>query len=248
MRGLLALVIGSAMFALPSVAGASTVGFDPEGTLVIEAEPGEVNDVALFYVESPGFIVVDEAGITAGDGCAFFPPALLQCEQPEPGEPRQIEVMLGDESDEFHSGIGFVADVRGGPGRDLVEMGPAPSGTILRGGLGPDVLSTEAGLSSSGDNTLFGGPGADQLFAGFGDDTLFGGPGADQEDAGQGDDTLGGARDSGPDSFQGRLGHDRIDARDSIADLRIDCGRETDPWPRRDRGLDPRLVGCEGSG
>ena len=49
MRGLLALVIASAMSALPAVAEASTAGYDAEGTLVIEAEQGEVNEVYVGY-------------------------------------------------------------------------------------------------------------------------------------------------------------------------------------------------------
>jgi hypothetical protein len=58
----------------------------------------------------------------------------------------------------------------------------------------------------------------------------------------------------GADRLFGLTGADTLDARDGEADLEIDCGEDSDPWPDGsedtdtvfyDVGIDPTPINCE---
>jgi Ca2+-binding RTX toxin-like protein len=129
------------------------------------------------------------------------------------------DVLVGDQSSETLVGLGGDDFVVGNSGRD----------TVL-GFDGNDLL-----VGESGNDVLRGGPGADRQFGKSGNDRLAGGPD---------DDFLRGGR--GHDVMKGKTGIDRINARDGLHDVKINCG----PGPKGlegakwDRRRDPRPRSC----
>jgi Ca2+-binding RTX toxin-like protein len=129
------------------------------------------------------------------------------------------DVLVGDQSSETLVGLGGDDFVVGNSGRD----------TVL-GFDGNDLL-----VGKSGNDVLRGGPGADRQFGKSGNDRLAGGPD---------DDFLRGG--SGHDVMKGKTGIDRINARDGLRDVKINCG----PGPKGlegakwDRRRDPRPRSC----
>jgi Ca2+-binding RTX toxin-like protein len=129
------------------------------------------------------------------------------------------DVLAGDRSSETLFGLGGDDFVVGNSGRDT-----------LLGFNGNDLL-----IGESGSDLLRGGPGADRQFGKSGNDRLAGGPD---------DDFLRGG--TGHDVMKGKSGIDRINARDGIRDVKINCG----PGPKRlegakrDKRRDPRPRSC----
>lgn len=119
---------------------------------------------------------------------------------------RHDDVLLGtNRADELNSGVGSDhLDGRGG--NDMVT----DSNATTSNGEAQDALGTK--------NTLIGGPGDDELYAGSGDDVLRGGPGNDNLSGGFGVDQL----TAGP-------GNDQVgDYLDARAGARLDGGPGTD--------------------
>lgn len=101
--------------------------------------------------------------------------------------------------DFFAIGIPNPRRVDGTEGDDLNLNGRFGQDNFIYGKGGNDTLSAAPSSENSGDNVLFGGPGADTLYGGSGndellgqsdDDDLYGGDGSDNLYGGKGDDEL----------------------------------------------------------
>jgi Ca2+-binding RTX toxin-like protein len=80
------------------------------------------------------------------------------------------------------------------------------------------------------------------LAGGKGDDIVKGGASPDLVNGGLNDDILFGG--AGVDRFYGVRGRDVLHADDGVADQVIDCGKDDDPAPFVDDGLDPEPQNC----
>jgi hypothetical protein len=118
---------------------------------------------------------------------------------------------------------GFVIDARSGD--DVVQVLPATNGTpitqpiTIRGGAGNDVI--------------FGGPGAEKIFAGDGNDIVSGGDGRDSIYGEEGNDSLrgNGASDlidgaGGSDTLRGDAGNDNLSGGDNPDRIRGSAGND----------------------
>jgi Ca2+-binding RTX toxin-like protein len=163
-------------------AGAATVTRDGSGALVVTAEPGVADDVALSAPadDTDGYIsLYDRAGLSSvtAEGCETPSTRLVTCRL----DPAGVRVDLGDNSDTFTSD-------------DVVLIHPL----IVNGGAGNDKLDgTSAGDvldGGDGNDTIDGSGGADVVRGGAGDDIVMGDhfrdPAADVIDGGPGNDTL----------------------------------------------------------
>ena len=184
--GCLALFAPSAHAATASV----VIGYYPDPTgdgcsrymmceyrnVVVVAGAGEAN--ALTVTATADGITIRDAGapLSAGTGCTAAPDGVI-C--PLHG----VRVRAGDGNDSVSVSGSVGAEVRGGPGGD-----------VLTGGAGWDHL--------------LGGGGADRLDGGAGSDLLRGGAGTDQILGRSGPDRIY-ARDGDPDRVHGGRGRDR---------------------------------------
>lgn len=256
------------VFSAPAQAG--TVEFD--GVVTFRAAPGESNDLVI--TESPAgvFTIVDSVPLTTDD-----------CDQPDPftavctfefgigvaaelGDLADAAVVLAFYIDRVEGGDGGdtittfggpgVADVRGGPGDDLL-VDDGRRGQRLHGGAGDDTLVSRTRRTRmygrrgndlldarQGARTVaVGGPDGDRLLGSSSSDELYGGPGDDTlHGKGRGDLLLGGPDDDtvvggrGRDWIRGGRGDDRI-----VGGLQRDLaggGRGDDILRMRDRGPD----------
>ena len=139
-----------------------------------------------------------------------------------------VEVVIGTLRSDVLAGDGSSELLSGLPGDDL-----------LIGNGGGDTL-----LGFSGNDLLIGGTGNDLEHGGLGVDRLFGKSGADRLTGDLGNDFLRGGR--GPDVMKGKKGIDRINARDRVRDVKINCGPGANgsEGAKRDKGLDPRPRSC----
>jgi Ca2+-binding RTX toxin-like protein len=185
-------------------ANAASVSFDPDGTLVVTAAPGETNKILFFpSAFGDGRIVTSaqegdptssssacEVSDYGGTYCAWNPGA-------------GVRVDLGDGDDRGSVSSQFPENARfaisGGSGND--ELAAAYDG-------GPTALD-----GGPGDDSVVGGPGADSLNGGDGNDTVEGHGGPDSVAGGAGDDLLSGDANKGKsaDSIDGGPGTDRIE-------------------------------------
>jgi Ca2+-binding RTX toxin-like protein len=252
------------LVSVPAVEAAtvSKTGEEPVITLTYQAAPGERNQVAVTMVprRPPGIQawIVSESGLdtsgplllTAGPGCTSLTPQIALCEYnvvDASETSRHVVIDLGDDDD--------FAWASGACGTFELEL-PFPCQALISGGEGVDVvLANDVDLDwfeSDEPSRVYGGPGADHLYAGDGrspcgcpsthsrliggrgNDRLIGGPGRDMISGGRGEDTLrGGLR---ADELRGGDGRDTFYARDGYRD-RVFGGKGRDS-ARVDRLLD----------
>lgn len=200
----LATITSAAALCLtPAVAGAASVSYAPDGTLVFTAGPGEDNSLGVQPTyNDPSTITLYGSVIGVGAatpaGCTRWDPADLSsvvCPIPP-----AVRLELGDGKDWGYvsSEVTVPVTMLGGDGDDHLAGNDAVQ--VLDGGAGNDRIE-----GHQGDDTLLGGDG---------DDKVEGGAGADRVDGGAGDDLVSGDGYEGryPDVIDGGPGTDRIDA------------------------------------
>jgi Ca2+-binding RTX toxin-like protein len=201
MRALLPTIALLALLALASAANASSLSYDPDGTLVYTAGSGETNsglvDTSPYSttcgpVTTPCIHIVDWGAYidlsSVPAGCA----ADNQTEGwPQWGEaacpvPPRLRVSLGDMNDSWNDWNG----------PSVIDAGTGNDNPIY--GLG-------------GDDVIHGGPGNDVLIGGTGNDTLDGGPGDDDFEGIPGEGLFGSDPPSqGTDTYIGGGGSDSV--------------------------------------
>jgi Ca2+-binding RTX toxin-like protein len=205
MRKAVIVLAGLAVTAAAApAANAASVSFDPDGTLVVTAAPGETNRMLLFPSGfGDGRIVISahegdptssspacEVSDYGGTYCAWNPDA-------------GVRVDLGDGDDRGSVSSDFSASTRftilGGSGNDELAAAYDAGPTTLDGG--------------PGDDSVMGGPAGDSLNGGDGNDTVEGHAGPDSVAGGAGDDLVSGDGSKGmwADSIDGGPGMDRIE-------------------------------------
>ncbi|HYF26927.1 MAG TPA: calcium-binding protein [Baekduia sp.] len=225
-----AAAVAAALLVAPAAAQASTAhvevrsnGVQRASVLLLDALPGERNDVTLRVREDGAYVARDAAGITPGAGCAPVDPRTVVC-LPVEALLEAAQLRLGDGDDRYvadQSTRGAVPyktfanaarppeTVAGGDGADELTVGDAGS---AEGGAGPDRLHG-AGTASWG-GSLDGGDGDDVLDGhgsqrgGAGNDRLTGTDRRQLLDGGTGDDVLD-AR-GGNDYLDGGGGRDQL--------------------------------------
>jgi hypothetical protein len=162
------------LFALAAPTAHAATATVEAGALRITTAPGEYNTIAISVVPGGLAVTDDGAPLTLGPGCAAGVCAGVT----------RIEADLGDGDDQLSLYVSLPADLRGGPGNDVVTV-PGAEAVTLDGGDGDDVLSAGAGA-----DVLSGGPGDDTVAGGAGDDSIDGGTGGDLADGGDGNDAI----------------------------------------------------------
>jgi Ca2+-binding RTX toxin-like protein len=147
------------LLALPSAAGAATVGVEGD-VLSFSAAPGERNTVVL-TLQAGGISVADtDAPVVAGPGCDAVDGAVLCV-----GATRLV-VALGDADDVLQaSDMALGVEVDDGPGDDRVATGSGRD--VVAGAEGDDDVDT-----GDGSDSFSWGPGNDRLDGGAGVDEL----------------------------------------------------------------------------
>jgi len=116
----------------------------------------------------------------------------------------QVNVSSTGEARRFSAADVNSIDLRGGAGNDFITVGQGlTKATILRGGLGNDVIT-----GGGGSDDVFGGSGNDRIRGRSGNDDLHGDAGSDDLRGGAGDDSIDGG--SGRDGCRGGDGNDDI--------------------------------------
>jgi Ca2+-binding RTX toxin-like protein len=191
------LIALAVLAATPAAAQATTVGYAADGALVVNAAPGERNQVSLQEDDGDaGKVVVYEGGAPISGPCGGY-----QYTQDCAVGPAGVRVDLGDGDDRATVSLGLPATLKiaiaGGAGND--DLRAQAQDTILDGGPGDDALQ--------------GGDGQDTLLGGDGNDTLDGRGGADTLSGGAGDDLLAGDANQAPapDVIDGGPGTDRME-------------------------------------
>jgi Ca2+-binding RTX toxin-like protein len=191
------LIALGALALTPAAAQATTVGYAPDGALVVTAAPGERNQVSLQQDDGDAAkVVVYEGGAPISGPCGGY-----QYTQDCAIGPAGVRVDLGDGDDRATVSLGLPASLKiaiaGGAGND--DLRAQAQDTTLDGG--------------PGDDTLQGGDGKDTLLGGDGNDTLDGRGGADTLSGGAGDDLLAGDGNQAPaaDTIDGGPGTDRME-------------------------------------
>jgi Ca2+-binding RTX toxin-like protein len=215
----------------------SGTGEDPVVTLTYQAAPGEQNRVAVTMTPDHDAWIVSESGLdasgplalTPGPGCTSLDPQIALCEHnsEDPTETSfHVVIDLGD-NDDF-------AWTSGACG--LPQWLRLPCQALISGGEGVDIVVANdvEGFWSESDepSRVYGGPGADYLYAGRGGSRLIGGPGADT--------LLGGP---GKDMLMGRAGGDTI--RGGLRSDELRGGAGADTFYARD-GYDDHVFGGTG--
>jgi Ca2+-binding RTX toxin-like protein len=186
--------------AAADAARAATVMHDTQGNVVVDAAPGETNNMSVQAGNDGGTVVLLDSGGAPlqawDDGCAQVMDSMVEC-----GISGYVELWLDDGNDRASVDI----------------FSPASRAVLMHGEAGDDQLSGAPGVTG-----LDGGPGNDKLTGGEGRDTLYGGDGNDElkglggrdELYGQaGDDIVSGDSHKAPaaDIIDGGPGIDRID-------------------------------------
>jgi Ca2+-binding RTX toxin-like protein len=174
------------------------------------------NNVTISGFGPDRFLLTDTLPIQAGPGCAAqtVPAGLFGviCRAPvsSEGEFLRFFVDLGAGNDAVTNLAPASMSAQGGPGDDVMTGGAladdfsdSAGANTLRGRSGDDLLDTSGSADTLAD-TLDGGRGDDDLFAGLSKDKLLGGSGDD--------DMQGGL---GPDVMDGGSGHDHASYTDS---------------------------------
>jgi hypothetical protein len=222
MNGTAALVAAVAALAFPAPASAFTGVRQIGETIRVTSDSGENNVVFLELADTlDGITVEDGRGIISTPPCTNVNPFKAFCGI---SEPAAVEVELNDGNDVFVPGLRIL-------GVSVLNL--KPPRTRISGGPGRDRL-----FGLLGSDTLIGGPGRDRLYGLYGSDTMSGGSGDDLLEGGG--SLLDGT--NGRDGFFGGPGADKVRARDSTRDLRIDCGPGRDKLSR-DR-FDPKPRRC----
>ena len=203
-KSLIALAAcGLTLVAAPA-AGATTVGFDPGGRLVVTGEPAKDNiGLQVPYGETDR-IAVYAGGTTVtapSPACEQAAQDLVYCDwNPAAG----ARVDLGDGDDwgyvSYDLPVAAPLELVGGAGNDKLQSSLDGQPTTLDGGPGED--------------TLQGGPGIDRMLGGDGNDKLEGREGNDELRGGGGDDLLSGDGSTGrfTDVLDGGDGYDTVDS------------------------------------
>jgi Ca2+-binding RTX toxin-like protein len=180
----------------------------------------------------------------AGDDTLYLMQAADLPEDFEPPRSKRIadceRTFVTDAVLDPNQGITYLApDIGGakaGTTKDDLLLG-GPGADTIRAGAGNDVLwgLRQAGLTAStpdildagsGDDTIYGGPGAQRIDGGSGNDFINGGVGANTIKAGTGNDTVR-LRGSGTSTVDGGAGNDKIYVNGPAAG-RVRCGPGTD--------------------
>jgi hypothetical protein len=180
-------------------AGAATVAHDSQGNVVVDAAPGEANNIFVQRGFSAGTVLLNDAGgpsLEAWDaGCAQIAESTVECETDS-----SVSLFLDDGNDiasvdVFLTGVGVF--MWGEAGDDKLTAGPSGGG--IDGGPGNDKVN-----GNDGHDALDGGDGADEV-KGLG--------GSDEVRGGNGDDLISGDSHKGPsaDLVDGGPGVDRIE-------------------------------------
>lgn len=204
-----AVVLGVPLLGLAAAGSvsAATASMPEPGLLVLEALPGEANDVAIDR-RADGYVNVRDRGapLTVGSlaqGCSVESAGVLLCEPTI-----RLQVSLGDGDDTLMASAPpalammsphAVATVNGGIGQDSVwtDWGLLKAATLV-GGEGSDTLEGIPSLLAEG-TLLLGGPGDDHLYgAQFAPSTLVGGAGADTMIGSMGNDVVDYSDHAGP--------------------------------------------------
>jgi Ca2+-binding RTX toxin-like protein len=141
-------------------------------TLIVEAAPGEANDVQLSPAGSS--IVVRDAGapLTARSGCTQEDPNTVRCSPPEGPSTGIVLVRgeLGDEDDRLQNATDVATDVQGGSGADHLiggsrsdSFGGGAGRDRLEGAAGFDLLLDGRGGKGREPDVMDGGPGTDTV-------------------------------------------------------------------------------------
>jgi Ca2+-binding RTX toxin-like protein len=210
-----------------------TVEFGPGETLKdvtinvsgdIDPESDETFGLRL---ESPTGAVIDDS---EGGGSAF---GTISNDDGPPIDPEDINVIDGDNENNWLPGTDGIDLIRGFGGTDLLEgkdgndildggdgndyliggSDLAGGDDILDGGAGNDILE-----GTGGNDILLGGADGDVLKGGGGDDVIFGGDGEDFIVGGSGNDILNGGARSDIFDFGGAFGDDIITDFDDTQD------------------------------
>ncbi|HEX3356640.1 MAG TPA: calcium-binding protein [Tepidisphaeraceae bacterium] len=136
-------------------------------------------------------------------------------------------------------------------GNDLIDGGfgndslyGADGDDTMQGGAGNDKLQADAGndfatggylirsetndpITTTYDDSISGGDGADTLLGDFGNDTIDGGEGTDAIDGGAGDDSLSGGAGTDNDTIAGGEGNDYLAGLGGNDNLEGDLGKDT---------------------
>jgi hypothetical protein len=246
-----AFVIGAVwLLATASAVPATTVSLQG-GTMVVQAAPGETNQVILTNDAkySPNYVATQHGTpIQAGPGCTGWPNVpQVQCPI---AAVTSIAVDLADGNDTVSIwqgfdgtggqtrpwyGVAVPVTVEGGDGRDYLSAAggtqPAdnPAGPVtLRGGPGDDSLHAQyfgPSLLEGGDgnDNFLAGTAAAEMRGGPGNDTFNGGRGADIADGGDGADTFWTKGDGQADQISCGPGKDPLVNADPIDRVSSDC-------------------------
>jgi Ca2+-binding RTX toxin-like protein len=144
-----------ASLALAVPAHGATVSVDAS-RLVVAAQPGERNDVAVSDVPDRGYFSV--RGARPGTGCTDDDTG-TRCSKEGVDA---VLVDLGDGRDVATTAVSVPATIRGGDGHDVLT---APHSGLADGGRGDDAFPLARGVRGA----LRGGPGSDRLLVGVTD-------------------------------------------------------------------------------
>jgi hypothetical protein len=156
------LVAGQLVLASPASAASGTSVQSGFGFLIVEAQPGKVNNIMLTSGGPWQPATVRDLGDTviAGAGCVQVDAHTARCEQVA-----TAVIRSDDQSDRVDAQVPLQTNVFAGDGSDLVFTGSG-SGDFIDGGPGNDVLNSGAGDDGldCGDGVFDvgdGGPGTD---------------------------------------------------------------------------------------
>lgn len=222
LSGTAALIAAVAVLASPFPAAAFTGVGQTGGMISVTSDSGENNLIFLELADTlDGITVEDGQGIISTPPCTNVNPFKAFCGI---SDPAAVEVRMNDGNDVFVPGLRIL-------GVSVLNL--KPPRTRISGGPGSDRL-----IGLLGSDRLIGGRGSDRLYGLYGSDTMIGGSGDDLLEGGS--SLLDGT--NGRDGFFGGPGADKVRARDSTRDLRIDCGAGRDKLSR-DR-FDPKPRRC----
>ena len=187
-------------FAAADAARAATVMHDNQGNVVVDAAPGETNNMSVQAGSSGGTVVLLDSGGAPlqawDDGCEQVMDSMVEC-----ATSGYVELWLDDGNDRASVDI-FL---------------PANRVVLMHGEGGDDNLSGAPGVSGldggPGNDKVTGGEGRDSLYGGDGNDELKGLGGRDELYGQAGDDIVSGDSHKAPaaDIIDGGPGIDRID-------------------------------------
>ena len=230
----------AALLGLPGTASAATVaaGLPDHADVLLDAKPGEQNNVTLRVVDGRYVFTDSGAPLDAAGDCVSEDPNRVTCPANGQGHPA---LALGDGDDTVDAAIETTGDPRTGPslqvsGGDGADRMTASGYSVhVSGGAGPDTITVSDTLTAFIDgyedaDVITSNAFQSNITGGEGDDTLTGtdateafdhvdgGPGNDRIDGRGGGDTLRG--DEGADTIDGGAGPDIIEGGADNDDLR----------------------------